>query len=247
MYLFSSNFIKEFLPKYSYRITREDELGKGHVNGYVYLYKIEYFLNNNIIQTLYLAGKKISKSVFEEEEFKYKKLKRIGIISYTLRKFNLQNSIECTNFNRDNLSEMVFLSDLTLNNLNVSPINIRDKLNLTVINTLNLDKKEMLFRKVLNDMVILLKNNMFIRQFDIWFLIYNYDEFRVEIVDMDFLIEIGSNQDKYINKKILKNMFLSILHTNKEIELIFKKIINSSNYYDEMLIFYGIEKNIDLI
>ncbi|MCH8520131.1 MAG: hypothetical protein LAT82_05240 [Nanoarchaeota archaeon] len=247
MYLFSSNYIKEFPSKYSYRITREDELGKGHVNGYVYLYKIEYFLNNNIVQTLYLAGKIISKSVFKEEEIKYKKLKKVGIISYVLRKFSSTNSIECTNFNNNYLNKMVFLSDLTLNNLNVSPINIRDKLNLTLINTLSFDKKEIMLTKALNDMVILLKNNLFIRQFDIWFLIYNSNEFRLEIVDMDFLIEIGSNQDKYINKKNLRNMFLNILHTNKEIELIFKNILNSSNYYDEMLTFYGINKNNDLI
>lgn len=241
-YLFT-NKVKEFPKEYFYRITREKELGRGFVNGYVFLYKIEYFKNDSLKTVAYLAGKQISNPDFYNEERKYVLLKKLRIVKFTVRKFSTFNNVECTNFDSSSLKKMIFLSDLTLKGYNVEPINIRDKLNLKIISKLSRQQKLYLFNKILLDLVLLLENNFFIRQFDLWFLIYNDKEIYLEIVDLDFLIQIGSNQDEFITKKALKTMFLQMINTNKEIEEIIREILSANGRFKKIIEFYGLEND----
>ncbi|MEC8339653.1 MAG: hypothetical protein VXZ40_03435 [Nanoarchaeota archaeon] len=231
-FFFHKGTIKEFSKKYIYSIERLHSLGKGHYSE-VYSYKIIYYKNNSIWATIYLAGKEIT-SNFEEYESKFSYLKKQKLLQYTVRKFNLDaTTVDCINFDKEILNRVIFMSDFTLQNYSVMPINTFTKPNIDLFHNLSRNQIVLLFEQLFDSWLQLTKESLLINEFDPWLVLYNEREVHVVLVDLDFIVSHLSNKTlkysyhefkdfiSYLSKPI-KDIAISILSKEKYREIIYE-------------------------
>ena len=188
MFWLNTSKVKTFSNKYSYKISKLKELGKGRNRDGVYLYQIE-ILGNKLNQTVFLAGKFIEYHKKRDYEDNFVLLKKNKLIKYSVRKFEIKSlNIECINFERLDLKDIFFITDLTENsNYELYQINDSFSPNSRLFRILSDKQKEQLFRRIFDDLLKLSKVNYYIHFFDIWLVRLNRDEIETFIVDLDFL------------------------------------------------------------
>lgn len=239
----SSTSIKEFSNKYSYKITKLNSLGSGALHGSVNSYKIEYLENKTLKKTIFLAGKELLPFEKLEDDVKhyakqfedyindFNNLKKCKLINYSARFFSNFENVNCTNFDKRELRFIIFLTDFNLNNYQVMPINKEQLLNKDIY-LFSKKNRKLIYKFILDDLLVLERNNFSVRFLDLWFIIYNKNEIFLEVVDLDFL-----NQTNQQTSFIYYNFFRS---NSSEMKL-FKDICYSNQTYQRELkkYFYG--------
>ncbi len=168
MFWLNTSKVKTFSNKYSYKISKLKELGKSRNRDGVYLYQIE-ILGNKLNQTVFLAGKFIEYHKKRDYEDNFVLLKKNKLIKYSVRKFEIKSlNIECINFERLDLKDIFFITDLTENsNYELYQINDSFSPNSRLFRILSDKQKEQLFRRIFDDLLKLSKVNYYIHFFDI--------------------------------------------------------------------------------
>ncbi len=180
-----------------------------------------------------MAGKNITTN-FEEYESKFNYLKKQKLLNYTVRKFNLDStSVICNNFEQEELEKIIFMSDFTLQNYSVKPINLFVKPNIELFNELSRTQITLLFEQLFDNWLKLTRENLLINEFDLWLVLYNDKEILVELVDLDFVVSQLSDRNlKYSYNEFndflsylpefIRNEAISILSREKYEEIIFE-------------------------
>jgi hypothetical protein len=191
--------IKSFPTNYNYKITKLNLLGKGFVNEGVFKYQIEYFNKNNKLKhTQIMAGKTLSYSINLYKDL-ISFLKKHKLIDYTIRKFNLEKTqINTINFSKPELKNILFLTDFSLQNHNIEPINIFDDvntLNPIIYTQLTLVQQNFIFTQILDSWLEITNYDLRIEDFDLWLVIFNNSEIFVQLVDLDCLYHKNHNEE----------------------------------------------------
>ena len=220
--------IEEFSHELSYKVYREQLLGEG-AQSKVYRFRIECYEENKSPVILYLAGKELSEGEFYQHEGRYSYLKHHRLITYHLLKFNLEQTkidyyVKDLQEEEQYLEYIIFLTDFSLNEWEVEPINIEFGVNLKCFEKFNINEKKDLFTKIFDDILDLARMKLW-AQHDLWMIIYKktnagYDV-RAEITDVELIDDRKSvrqrpenvlsffqefiEEDKVIMREILQN------------------------------------------
>lgn len=192
--------IKTFSPKYTYEITKLESLGKGFINEGVYRFKIDYYLTSRkcFIKkskenrgTIYLAGKIFVNNLkFNDSVNAFIQLRKKKIINYSVRQFDLKKTdIKINNCSLSEIEKCIFLTDFTLGEFIVEPINIIGLPN-HYLDKLNLTQKTNIFREIFDSLLILYENSIYVKIVDIWMIIKKDNNIRIEVVDLDNLTNV---------------------------------------------------------
>jgi len=216
------NFFFDREKQYKFKVDKF--LGEGTF-GIVNRYKIKIISSSGNSKDVYLAGK-FFKNIGTDKYFRQYVLKliylsNIGIKEYsTLRildtRINRQKDIKFLNIfkKKINLSKVVFFSDLTMIEgvEKVIPLNSRNSFNVDFLG-LKREIRFKIYEKVLIDISILIKNNLFIRNLDLWMiLISKTKDHRAILIDVDMVYPFSQFSFK----------------TNEELLDLFKKILRSA-------------------
>lgn len=253
----TSKKIDLFSNEYEYIITEESLIGRGNRNFGVYRFEIQIIEKNTkeIIETKIMAGKIFKKkyneikkfkwlkflfdlesnstySKFEDlnsQEWKYKKLKDLGLINYEVKKFDQKIhsvTLNLITLKDIDIDDILFMEDFSVNNTIVS-INNGPSLNVDYLNSLDKFMFRHIMNKILDDLLKLLKNSLMTSHLDLWIILLNKKTKQIEIklVDVDCVNSINIVDIDYSFKKNFQKNTLKGLK-NEYINIIFEILKN---------------------
>lgn len=181
--------IKQFSPKYSYKITRLNRLGKGFLNQEgVYKFQIEYYNKKGELKlTRFIAGKQTADIQSYKQNIQI--LINLNLIKYTIRTFDTTTTkIELENFQKEELENIIFLTDFSLQNHEVEPINDFTNLNRNLEKFLSKSQLQQVLIQIFDNLLELTKHKIYTEVLDLWLIIFDKNELFVELTDFDSLL-----------------------------------------------------------
>lgn len=232
-YFEERNYIFNY-KKFYFKVERLKLLSEEYnFNQAVYKYKISYFSkkNDKLKKELIMVGKTIKtkeqyikKTYFDDPKrvdhyFEILKILKISkAISYSVRRFKELENVECVNFEKKDLYNLIFMKDFNIDG-EVFPINEGPKFNSKIIEKKGEDVWMVVFERIMSELVFLTKRHVYLSSLDIWLVIFNGNNFELEIVDVDFMYFV-----KFVDRDNISELLVNVSEH-------LSKFINEDNFY----------------